>query len=146
VLPVGCPRLVEIVERGVLDGPEAEAAVREYIQPLLDAGIDQLALGCTHFPALRPVFERVAGPGVAVIDSGAAIARQARRILTEKGLLAVPHGAPGMAAEAPRAPGERDQFWCSGEVERFERIASALLAAPIAARYAPAMLVPVGAG
>ncbi len=142
VLPVGCPRLVELVEAGVLDGPEAESAVRQEIQPLLDAGIDKLVLGCTHFPALRPAFERVAGPGVEVIDSGAAIARQTRRMLTKKGLLAAPEGQP---AAAPRAPGASDEFWCSSDIERFERIATRILGAPVDARYAHAMLVPAPA-
>ena len=50
VLAVGCPRLVELVEAGTLDGHVAEAAVRGYIQPLLDAGIDKLVLGLYAFP------------------------------------------------------------------------------------------------
>jgi glutamate racemase len=142
VYPIGCPRLVELVERGVLDGPEAEAAVRADIQPLLDAGIDKLVLGCTHFPALRAVFERVAGPEIEVIDSGEAIARQTRRMLTQKGLLAPPRAKSMAGATAPRRPWMRDEFWCSGAVEHFEEVASAIIAAPVAARYAPAMLVP----
>ncbi len=143
VLPVGCPRLVDLVEAGVLDGPEAEAVVREYLQPLLDAGIDQLVLGCTHFPALRPVFEHVAGPEVEVIDSGAAIARQTRRKLAEQGLLATPPGSAAGTPRAPRAPRASDEFWCSSDVERFERIATRILGAPVDARYAYAMVVPV---
>jgi glutamate racemase len=142
VLPVGCPRLVDLVEAGVLEGPEAEAAVREAIQPLLDAGIDTLVLGCTHFPALRPVFERVAGLGVAIIDSGEAIARQTRRMLGKKGLLAAPTGTP---ARIVHAPVSGDEFWCSSDVERFEPIAARILAAPVYARYAHAMLVPIPA-
>lgn len=131
VLAQGCPRLVTMVEHGVLDGPEAEAAVRADIQPMLDAGIDMLVLGCTHFPALRPVFERVAGPGVTVIDSGAAIARQTRRVLTRDGLLAA------ASEDGARAPGADDEFWCSGDVRRFDTIASILLDAPISARATP---------
>jgi glutamate racemase len=142
VIPVGCPRLVELVEAGMLEGPEVEMAVREKIQPLLDVGIDTLVLGCTHFPALRPVFEQVAGPTVEIIDSGEAIARQTRQKLNEKGLLAAPDGQP---APSPRAPRPSDEFWCSSDVERFESIAARILGAPIYARYAHAMLVPVPA-
>ncbi|MBR4523014.1 MAG: glutamate racemase [Kiritimatiellae bacterium] len=72
---------VELVERGVVDGPEAEAAVRTAVEPLLAAGADQLVLGCTHFPHLRPLIERVANGRAAVIDSCQAVARQARRLL-----------------------------------------------------------------
>ena len=66
-----CPELVPLVEAGQLDGPEAEAAVDEYLGALLarDAQIDTLLLGCTHYPLLRPVIERRAGAGVAVVDS-----------------------------------------------------------------------------
>jgi glutamate racemase len=142
VIPVGCPRLVQLVEAGVLDGPEAEAAVRDYIQPLLDAGIDKLVLGCTHFPALRSAFERVAGPQVEVIDSGEAIARQTHRMLAEKNLLAAANGSP---AATPRPPRETDEFWSSGDVERFEGIAARILGAPVSVRYAHAMVVPLSA-
>ena len=72
---------VELVERGVVDGPEAEASVRAAVEPLLAAGADQLVLGCTHFPHLRPLIERVANGRAAVIDSCQAVARQARRLL-----------------------------------------------------------------
>jgi glutamate racemase len=136
VRAVGCPRLVELAEAGKLDGPETEAAVREYIQPMLDEGIDQLVLGCTHFPAMRAVFERVAGPDVAVIDSGAAIARRTRHLLAEAALLA----SDTPAARAPRPLEARDELWCSGDATHFAAVASAILGQPVTARYAPGML------
>jgi glutamate racemase len=66
-----CPRLVPLVEAGTLDGPDAEEAVRGYLEPMLaaDPRIDTLLLGCTHYPLLRPLLERVAGSPVAVVDS-----------------------------------------------------------------------------
>lgn len=138
VVAQGCPDLVTLAEAGTLDGPEAEAAVRAYVQPMLDAGIDVLVLGCTHFPAMRAVFERVAGPHVEVIDSGAAVARQARRVLVRHALLAAPDGE---MACAPRAPDARDEFWCSGDPIRFARVASAILGHPVTGRLAPGMRV-----
>lgn len=66
---------VELVERGVLDGEEAEKTVRASVAPLLEAGADTIVLGCTHYPFLRPVIERVAGPEVKVIDPAPAAAR-----------------------------------------------------------------------
>lgn len=77
---------VELVEAGILDGPEAEATVRASLQPLLDEGADVVVLGCTHYPFLRPVIERIAGPGVQVIDPAPAVARQALRLLEERGV------------------------------------------------------------
>jgi len=72
---------VELVENGILDGPEAYETVRRSLQPLLDAGADRIVLGCTHYPFLKPVIEAIAGPGVQVIDPAPAVARQTVRIL-----------------------------------------------------------------
>ncbi len=77
---------VELVEAGILDGPQAEATVRASLQPLLDEGADIVVLGCTHYPFLRPVIERIAGPGVQVIDPAPAVARQTLRLLQERGV------------------------------------------------------------
>ena len=72
---------VELVENGILEGPEAFETVRASLQPLLDAGADRIVLGCTHYPFLRPVIEAIAGPGVQVIDPAPAVARQTVRLL-----------------------------------------------------------------
>ena len=72
---------VDLVENGILDGPEAYETVRRSLQPLLDAGADRIVLGCTHYPFLKPVIESIAGPGVQVIDPAPAVARQTVRIL-----------------------------------------------------------------
>ena len=66
-----CPSLVPLVEAGQVDGPAAEREVRGYLAPMLagDPRIDTLLLGCTHYPLLRATIERVAGRGVAVVDS-----------------------------------------------------------------------------
>jgi len=77
---------VELVENGILDGPEAEATVKASLQPLLDQGADRIVLGCTHYPFLKPVIERLSGPGVQVIDPAPAVARQTLRILQDRGV------------------------------------------------------------
>ena len=76
-----------LVERGETDGPEVERAVRARVEPLLEAGADRIVLGCTHFPHLRPVIERVCAGRAEVLDSSDAVARQARRVLASRGLL-----------------------------------------------------------
>ena len=78
---------VQLVERGELDGPETERVVRASLQPLLDAGADTIVLGCTHYPFLRPVIERIAGPGVQVIDPAPAVARQLVKVLSDRGII-----------------------------------------------------------
>lgn len=139
VFPIGCQSLVTLAEAGKLDGPEVEREIRRRIEPLLAKGIDVLALGCTHFPAMRPAFERIVGPDVRVIDSGAAVALQTRRVLTQQGLLAANDSGP---AAHPRAPRLDDEFWRSGTSETFEQVASLLLGAPVEGRYADDMLWP----
>lgn len=136
VLTTGCPGLVSLVEAGTLDGPEAEAAIRDYVGPMLAEGIDELVLGCTHFPAMRAAFERVAGSGVEIIDSGEAVARQTRRVLEERCAVARPGVPP---ADEPRPPSPRDEFWTSGDAEAFARVAGAILGHPVKARHAQGM-------
>ncbi|MFN3828502.1 MAG: glutamate racemase [Tepidimonas ignava] len=98
VLAQACPGWVERVEQGRLDGPETERMVAEVVGPLVQAGADVLALGCTHFPFLRPVIERVAGPGVQVLDPAPAVARELQRRLQAAGAL---RRADGRTATLP---------------------------------------------
>ena len=65
-----------------------EPVVRRRIEPLLKAGADKIVLGCTHFPHLKPVIEKVCAGRAEVIDPSEAVARQAKRVLQQKGLLA----------------------------------------------------------
>lgn len=82
-----CPGLVEQVEAGDLDGPQTRALVEAYTAPLLAQNADVLVLGCTHYPFLAPLIRDVVGPGVKLLDTGAAVARQVRRVLEREGLL-----------------------------------------------------------
>lgn len=86
---------VQLVEDLELDGPRAERVVRASLQPLLDAGADTIVLGCTHYPFLLPVIQRIAGPGVRVIDPAPAVARQLMHILHERGIAGA-DPAPGV--------------------------------------------------
>lgn len=72
---------VELVENGILDGPEAESTVRASVTPLLEKGADIIVLGCTHYPFLLPVIQKVAGEGVRIIDPAPAVARHTVRVL-----------------------------------------------------------------
>lgn len=72
---------VNLVERGVTSGPEAERIVREKIEPLLAARCDKIVLGCTHFPHLKPLIEKVAGNKAEIIEPSQAVALRAKYIL-----------------------------------------------------------------
>src|SRR5438067_1080833 len=76
-----CPGLVEQVEAGELESAETLALLRRYVEPLLARGADTLVLGCTHYPFLRSALGRIVGDEVAIVDSGAAVARQVLRVL-----------------------------------------------------------------
>ena len=86
VLRQVCPGLVELVEAGEADTEAAERLVRQFVDPLVKQKIDTLVLGCTHYPFLRPLIEKVAGSGIAVIDPSAAIARQVAHVLDIRGI------------------------------------------------------------
>lgn len=87
VITQPCPGWVECVEAGDLDGPRVTELVMRDVAPLRHAGADVLVLGCTHYPFLRPLIQRVAGATTSLLDTGAAVARQARRLLETDGLL-----------------------------------------------------------
>jgi glutamate racemase len=74
ILSRACPLFVPLVEEGWHDDPVTEQVAQRYLRPLLDAGIDTLVLGCTHYPLLKPVLQRVAGPDVILVDSAEVVA------------------------------------------------------------------------
>lgn len=76
-----CPGLVEQVECGDIDSAQTDALLRCFIDPLLAAGADTLVLGCTHYPFLQPAIRRIVGPGVAILESSDAVARELHRRL-----------------------------------------------------------------
>ena len=77
---------VELVESLELDGPHAEEVVRASLEPLLEAGADTIVLGCTHYPFLLPVMQRIAPRGVKFIDPAPAVARRLKDVLEQAGI------------------------------------------------------------
>lgn len=75
------PELVRIAEEGSQHTPQSRAIIAAQLEPLLQAGADQIALACTHFPFLQAVIAELAGDGVRLIDPGPAVARQVERVL-----------------------------------------------------------------
>lgn len=79
--------LVHMIEHGQMNSPEMEQRLKELLIPMVDKGIDQLVLGCTHYPFLRKQIEDIVGDQVRVLDSGEAIARQTKVILEQEQLI-----------------------------------------------------------
>ncbi|MFW5985487.1 MAG: glutamate racemase [Halanaerobiaceae bacterium] len=87
VFSAACPGFVDLVERGIFSGPEAEKMAHKYLDGLRESDIDVLILGCTHFPYLIPVLQKVMGEDVSLLSSGEAMAQQIRTVFKKEKLL-----------------------------------------------------------
>ena len=108
-LEKACPLLVPLVEEGWTDNDIAERTVTHYLESLKASGIDTLLLGCTHYPLLRGMFERVMGPRVKMVDSAIATAGAVAEKLKELKL-------------ARRDGGGAQSFFVTETPERFVRV------------------------
>jgi glutamate racemase len=79
--------LVELIEAGKTDTPETEALLHKYISPMLEAGVDHIVLGCTHYPFLIPAIRKITGDKVELLNPAPAVARQVKNLLTQHDLL-----------------------------------------------------------
>ncbi|MFD2564118.1 glutamate racemase [Aquimarina rubra] len=79
--------LVELIEEGKIQTPEMGMLLDSYIQPLIKKGIDHLVLGCSHYPYLIPVLRKMLPTHIDIIDSGEAVARQTKVVLSKNNLL-----------------------------------------------------------
>jgi glutamate racemase len=116
---VACPALATIIQAGEQFDERAVRAVREACAPLRAAGVDAVILGCTHYPLIQPMLQRMLGPQVALISSGAALARQVEHVLSTRSL------------QNPRA-GEGDyRFLCTGDTDAFHELGTRFLQMPL---------------
>ena len=118
VVTQGCIGLVECIERGELSSENTQMLVRQYCAPLLAHGADTIVLGCTHYPFVRPLIERVVGIDVVLIDTGAAVAKQLQNRLIEGKLLVTPLTHPAKSVvkfwtnnKAPQASQIIQELW-----------------------------------
>jgi glutamate racemase len=112
VLTFPAPGLVEFVEEGKLDGCEVEQALREILQPVIESGVDQLVLGCTHYPFLLPVISRILPPSINIIDTGLPVARRLKADLEAKNI--------------PKGSGKLT-LYTSNDPDKFSELADLLL-------------------
>ncbi len=83
VFSQACPLFVPLVEEGWLDHPVTRLTASEYLKPVLAEHVDTLVLGCTHYPLLKPLLEKISGPGVRLVDSADAMADATADLLAE---------------------------------------------------------------
>jgi len=119
VTAVPCPKLVPLIESDSPFGEETIAAVREYAEPLKAAGCDTVILGCTHYPLIRPIFQRVFGRGVTLVFSAEETAREAAETLARKHI----ENAEGREGSY--------RFLTTGDPEQFREMGARFLQLPI---------------
>ena len=118
VFAVACPLFVPFVEEGWLKERVVLEVAKTYLEPLKDAHVDTVILGCTHYPLLKPVIREVLGKEVRLIDSAKQVAMEVKKILTTEGLLS--DGRRG-----------RHKFYVSDNPEWFNELASRFLGQPL---------------
>lgn len=120
VFSQACPLFVPLVEEGWADSPVTEIVAREYLLNLTAQKIDTLILGCTHYPIIKDVIQRVVDNNIRIVDTAIETANQVRQILTQKNQLRAQTTAP------------QHKFFVSDLPQKFEEIAERFLGEPIA--------------
>ena len=116
ITSIPCPLFVEFVERGETSGPEITKIARDYLAPVMEAKVDTLVLGCTHYPLLTGVISYVMGEGVTLVSSAEETAKDLYRTLVENNLLRDARGG---------APTHK--FLATGDAKAFESLARRFL-------------------
>ena len=116
ITSIACPLFVEYVERGETSGEAITTVARDYLQPMVDAEVDTLVLGCTHYPLLTGVISYVMGNGVSLVSSAEETAKDLYRVLVENSLLRDPASAPAT-----------HKFLATGDAKAFELLARRFL-------------------
>jgi glutamate racemase len=118
--PVACPELASIIQAGHQFDERAVASVREACAPLRAAEVDTVILGCTHYPLISPMLQRMLGPAVTLVSSGGALARQVEHALSTRN------------PSNPREDGEGDyRFLCTGDTDAFRELGTRFLQMPL---------------
>ncbi len=115
LIGAACPAFVPHVERGDTTSTELLAAARTYLSPLRDAGVDTLILGCTHYPLLSGLLQRVMGPDVVLVSSAVETAKDVYAALLDGDLL------------REDGPPPEHEFLCSADPSSFLALASRFL-------------------
>lgn len=118
-----CPGLADQIEAGDLDGSVTREMLQKFVTPLLARNADTIVLGCTHYPFVRPLIADLVGPDVALIDTGAAVARRLQHVLAERDAL------------APDTTIGGETFWTSGDVDQATRVMSLLWGRAVTAQH-----------
>jgi glutamate racemase len=118
---VACPDLAPVIQGGFPFDAQVVEMVRDYCAPLRAADVDTVILGCTHYPLVAPMLQRILGRGVTLVTSGTGVTRSVERALASRGLL------------NPREQEGSYDFRCTGDVDSFKALGSRFLQMPLGA-------------
>jgi glutamate racemase len=116
---VACPDLAPVIQGGFPFDEAVVEMVRDYCQPLREAEVDTVILGCTHYPLIVPMLQRTLGRGVSLVTSGSGVARSVERALASRALL------------NPRPDEGSYRFRCTADVESFKSLGTRFLQMPL---------------
>jgi glutamate racemase len=119
VSEVAAPDLAPIIQNGFPFDESVVRMVRSYCEPLKAAEIDTLILGCTHYPLVAPMLQRILGRDVRLVSAGHAIAASAQRILESSGL------------ESSGTEEGDYRFLCTGDTDSFRDLGTRFLQMPL---------------
>jgi glutamate racemase len=119
VTEVAAPDLAPIIQNGFPFDEQVVATARSYCAPFRHAGVDTLILGCTHYPLVAPMLQRILGRDVRLVTAGHAVAATVQRTLESRGL------------ETPSDGEGTYRFLCTGEVESFRELGTRFLQMPL---------------
>ncbi len=122
---VACPTLASIIQAGEQFDELAVATVRAACEPLKKANVDTVILGCTHYPLISPMLQRMLGPDVTLVTSGGSLARQVEHALSTRDL-----SRPARAGSGSQDEGEYG-FLCTGDVDAFRELGTRFLQMPL---------------
>lgn len=114
VINKGTDSLVPLVERGIVKGERIERILQKELEDFMDAQVDVISLGCTHYPFLKTTMQKILGKSISLLDSGPAIARQLERILSANDIRA-------------REEKVRHRLYTTGELNMFQLVITTLL-------------------
>lgn len=119
VAAVACPLFVPLIESGLIETDETKKIIKEYLKPLLLAGVDTIILGCTHYPHLARLIEEQIGPSIKLVDPAQEAARETKKLLKELGTL------------KPLNSIAKHEYLVTGSLNQFLEVGSRLLGHPI---------------
>jgi len=124
IIETACPLFVSLAEENWTQEPETFSIAQKYLQKIVEKNVDALVLGCTHYPILREVIQKIVGANVALIDSGEVTAEEVKRLLADKNLR---NENPLKRASVRRLCDDLDHFYVTDAAERFARVAERFL-------------------